>query len=618
MRILYDSKKTEYKNPFGVLRENEKCKICIKIPSSCHTRRVWLCLANDCLDELERIELSFKSAADGYDTYAGDICLEQCGLYFYHFYISTEGGDFELYREGDGTNIGAGELWQVSCIAADFTVSQSFCGKVMYQIFPDRFFRSRVLPSEGKLEPYWVHDDTGDTPCYLPDEHGEILNCDFYGGNLEGICQKLDYIKSLGTSVIYLNPIFKAYSNHRYDTCDYKCIDPMLGTEADFVRLCNEAHKRGIKIILDGVFSHTGSNSIYFDKNRIFGSGAYSCDDSPYKNWFSFGETKDNYDSWWGIKTLPCVNELCEDYIDYIIESDDSVIAHWLKLGADGFRLDVADELPDEFIKKLRAKVKEIKSESYVVGEVWEDASNKISYSVRRKYFTASELDSVMNYVFKNAIISYCTHSLDAKGFANEIMTVVENYPAPSVHSLMNSLSTHDTERIITCLAPTPEGLSRSEMAQYKLSREQRSEALARLYVAALLQFTLPGNACIYYGDEIGMEGFGDPFNRAYFQWHNSQCSLKGFFEALGALKNEHTPLQLGSIHFVRTDDVMVFEREHKNEKIRIIINNSYDEYECDVKKSFLSHNVSLRGQKLYIQNGGFNVEKISKRSNHA
>lgn len=611
MRILYDSKKTEYKTPFGVLRENEACKISIKIPSSCRTLRVWLCLANDGSGEEERFELSFKTAADGYDTYGGEFCIKSRGLYFYHFFISTEGSDFELYRDGDGTNIGAGALWQLSCIAADFTVPQSFCGKVMYQIFPDRFFHSQVLSADGKLGPYWVHDSTSDIPHYLSDEHGEILNCDFYGGNLDGIIQKLDYIKSLGTSVIYLNPIFKAYSNHRYDTCDYKCIDPMLGTEADFVRLCSEAHKRDIKIILDGVFSHTGSNSIYFDKERIFGGGAYSCDDSQYKNWFSFGESKDSYDSWWGIKTLPCVNELCDDYLDYIIEADDSVVAHWLRLGADGFRLDVADELPDEFIKRLRAKVKAIKSESYVVGEVWEDASNKISYGVRRQYFTASELDSVMNYVFKNAIISYCTHSLDAKGFADAIMTVVENYPAPSVHSLMNSLSTHDTARILTCLADTPKGLSKSEMAEFKLSDEQKAKALGSLYVAALLQFALPGNACIYYGDEIGMEGFGDPFNRAYFQWHKSQCSLKGFFEALGALKNEHIALQLGSIHFVRTDDVLIFEREHKDEKLRVIINNSHHEYECNAKNSLMSHNVSMRGQKLYVQKGGFNVESI-------
>ena len=605
------AKKLNTKNPLVCCAKNEKCQINIKIPSSCLTHKVWLCLANDLTGEEERFELKFKTAADGYDTYGGKICIKSCGLYFYHFYISTEESDFELYRDGDGTNIAAGELWQISCIDSGFTVPKSFCGKVMYQIFPDRFYRSQVLSAEGKLQPYWVHGDTNETPHYLPDEHGEILNCDFFGGNLDGIIRKLDYIKSLGTSVIYLNPIFKAYSNHRYDTCDYKCIDPLLGTEADFVRLCNEAHKRDIKIILDGVFSHTGSNSIYFDKERIFGGGAYSCDDSQFKNWFSFGESKDDYDSWWGIKTLPCVNELCDDYINYIIEDDDSVVAHWLKLGADGFRLDVADELPDEFIKRLRARVKQIKSDSYVVGEVWEDASNKISYGVRRQYFTASELDSVMNYVFKNAIISYCTHYLDAKGFADEIMTVVENYPAPSVHSLMNSLSTHDTARIITCLADTTPGLSKSEMADFTLSDEQKSTALGRLYVAALLQFTLPGNACIYYGDEVGMEGFGDPFNRACFQWSKADCSLKGFFEELGKLKNAHTSLQLGDIHFVRTDDVLIFEREHKNEKIRIIINNSHNEYECNAKKSLISHNVSMRGQKLYVQKGGFNVETI-------
>ena len=608
MRILFDSKKIEYKKPFGVLKAGEKCTLTIKIPSSCLTRRVFVCLENDHTKEIVQAELKFLSKDDCYDSFSGEFSLNECGLYFYHFSISTEGSDFELFKEGNTTNIGIGEKWQLSCISPDFSVPESFQGKVMYQIFPDRFYRENVRCADGKLTPYWIHENTNDIPHYLPDEKGEVLNCDFFGGNLDGITKKLDYIKSLGTSIIYLNPIFKAYSNHRYDTCDYKTIDPLLGDESDFVHLCNEAHKRNIKIILDGVFSHTGSNSIYFDKNCIFGNGAYSCDCSPFKSWFNFGDSKNSYDSWWGIATLPCVNELSPDYMNYIINDDDSVIAHWLRLGADGFRLDVADELPDEFIQKLRARVKEIKPESFVVGEVWEDASNKISYSVRRKYFTASELDSVMNYVFKNAIIAFATGKMNASDFACEVMTIVENYPSQSLHSLMNSLSTHDTARILTCLADVPSDLSRDEMSHFVLSPEMRAKALSKLYVAALLQYTLPGTACIYYGDEIGMEGFGDPFNRGYFKWESADEGLFGFFAALGKLKNELTALQIGDICFERTDDVLIFERKHKGEIVTVVINKSLCEYEIFRTDALISHNVSIRDKKMYVQNGGFAV----------
>lgn len=210
-----------------------------------------------------------------------------------------------------------------------------------------------------------------------------MLNNDFFGGNFQGITEKLPHIASLGATVLYLNPISKAFSSHRYDTGDYKTPDPMLGTEEDFATLCQEARKLGIHVILDGVFSHTGSNSLYFDRYRAFGGhGAYADPQSPYRSWYQFYHYPDSYHCWWNFDTLPCVNKMDPTYLDYVIDGPDSVVAHWLRLGADGFRLDVVDELPDAFVLRLKRRIREIKPDALLIGEVWEDASNKIAYDL--------------------------------------------------------------------------------------------------------------------------------------------------------------------------------------------------------------------------------------------
>lgn len=607
MRILYDSKKSEYKSVFGALREDEKCTISIKIPISCKTETVCIAFENENTGEKHSLDMSLISEEDGYDIYSTDFSLETKGLYFYHFHIVTEGSEFNLFRYGyDDTNIEEGQRWQITCYEKDFSVSDSFKGKVMYQIFPDRFYHEEIENATDKLLPYHLHTSNCETPEYEMNEAGKVLNCDFFGGNLKGIIKKLDYIKSLGVSMIYLNPIFKAYSNHRYDTCDYKKIDPLLGDEKDFENLCTLAHKKGIKIILDGVFSHTGSNSIYFDKEGIFGGGAYSDPQSPYAHWYSFGKSRDDYTSWWGIDTLPCVNEMSQSFIDYIIQSPDSVVAHWMKKGADGFRLDVADELPDEFIKLLRNRIKSIKDDSFTLGEVWEDASNKISYGVRRKYFSFGELDSVMNYVFKNAIIDYVTQRTDGKAFEREVMTIAENYPVDCLLSLMNSLSTHDTSRILTRLSDADEAMTKKEKSTFKMDDSMRAKARDRLYIAALLQYVLPGTACIYYGDEIGMEGFGDPFCRGYFTWDEIDGGILSFFREMGKIKNSCLPLQKGGISFVSSEPVMIIEREFEGKKNVAVINMSQKEYEIESKAFLISHKISTRRDATYIQPGGF------------
>jgi len=571
MRILFDSKDPVYKKPFGVLRQEEDCFIAIHIPAECRTRSVQLQLFREDGGNYAAFFLLRTNTQGDYEIWDCQFSVSEAGLYFYRFYITTEDGEFPLYRQDyNMTNMCNGDMWQLSCIPKDFHAPQNFAGNVMYQIFPDRFFKWGECDLKGKLEPYHLHKDTREMPEFLPNEKGEVLNCDFFGGNLKGISKKLGYLKKLGVSVIYLNPIFKAYSNHRYDTADYKKIDEMLGTERDFADLCKKAHLFGIKIILDGVFSHTGSNSVYFNS-------AISNPASPYREWYDFQNYPNVYTSWWGINTLPCVKEMNESYREFIIGGEDSVIAHWLRLGADGFRLDVADELPDAFIKELRTRMKEIKSDSLLIGEVWEDASNKSSYGVRRRYFTGGELDSVMNYPFRSAIIDFVCRKDDGNAFKNTVMTIAENYPKQVLGCLMNSLSTHDTPRILSVLSGVTPPESKSERAVFRLSDEERKRAEERLKCAAFLQFILPGMPCIYYGDEIGTEGFEDPFCRTFFDWEKAKSSMLGkFYKKLASVRNKSNCLKHGNISVeCEGAGVLRIERKLGNKCARAYINCS-------------------------------------------
>lgn len=604
MRILYDSKNSIFKTPYGCLKEGEECTINIHIPQSCLTKRVFLCLEEQ---KEMKIELFKSHLENDYDIFSGNFCLDESGLYFYYFYIETENSNFNLYKYGySDTNIEEGDKWQLSCVPKDFSVNDEFKGRVMYQIFPDRFFKSGDCDLSEKLTPYTIHSNTKDLPDYLPNQDGEILNNDFFGGNLKGIKEKLPYLKEFGVGILYINPIFKAFSNHRYDTCDYKTIDPMLGTEEDFKLLCDEAHKAGIKILLDGVFSHTGSDSIYFDEKNRFGTGAKHNENSPFRSWFTFKENGE-YDSWWGIKTLPCVNELSEDFINYIIKDDDSVIKHWLNLGADGFRLDVADELPDEFIRILHREVHCIKPDGLVLGEVWEDASNKIAYDVRRRYFADAELDSVMNYPFRDAIIEFVLGKISSVEFSRKIFTICENYPKEVTDALMNSLSTHDTPRIMNILSETPTTINRYEAAEYIISTEEKLRAEKRIYVAVMLQFFLPGNACIYYGDEIGTWGFGDPFNRGYFDWTNTDNSINRFYKAMSNIKNQYSVFKKGTINFTPSEDgILIMERIDNGKSVSAIVNISDTPFKTEKKSFILSHNISSSDEDVYIEPYGF------------
>ena len=547
MPIPFDSQKIYYRSPFGAVEENTSVHFRVLLPRGVHSRTVELCVKYDYDYNWEYHRLIWCGTFDkDTEIWECDFAPARVGLYWYFFKLNapeatkylTPSDPYKISEIQDSP----GRSWQLTCYKKGFETPKWPVGGVMYQIFPDRF---NFSGEEKKLKrtDFTRNKDWYALPQWAPNENGEITNSDFFMGDLKGITQKLDYLEQLGVTCIYLNPIGEAYSNHRYDTGDYSHIDPILGTEEDFVELCEQAKKRGIHVINDGVFSHTGSDSVYFNRSGRYGDGgAYRDKESPYFSWYKFNEWPDNYHSWWGFYTLPEVIETDPAFNEYI-NGKDGIIRKYMRLGNSGWRLDVADELPDEFMENLRKSVKEENPEAFIVGEVWEDASNKESYGARRKFLLGDQLDSVMNYVFRGAIINFC-RGQDARYTMSQIMSVIENYPRPVLRVLMNSLSTHDTERILTMLVGEPlNGRDRAWQAHTKLSPGQLEHGIKLLKVASAMQYTLPGFPCVYYGDEAGMEGYRDPFNRCCYPWGKENKELIEWHKKLGALREECSAL---------------------------------------------------------------------------
>ena len=497
------------------------------------------------------------------------------GLYFYCFCID----DGRYISLGDNYNsILSREknYYQLTVFAKNFEVPSWIYGGIIYQIFPDRF---NISSHKSIDTDRFLHKNLSDTPFFLPNENGKVLNNDFYGGNIQGVIEKLPYISSLGVSVIYLNPIFKAYSNHRYDTGDYMQIDPLLGDLDDFKQLITQANDYGIKIVLDGVFNHTGDDSLYFNKYARYDSiGAYQDENSPYRNWFNFKNYPNDYESWWGITTLPATNKNNQEFLDFIT-GENGVIESYSKLGIGGWRLDVVDELPSHFVKRIRSAVKKVNPSAIVIGEVWEDASNKISYGVRREYFCGNELDSVMNYPLKNAIIEYVITS-NEKTLIKVIKEQIDHYPSKCLHALMNMLSTHDTYRIISALSGVQVGdLSKLEQSKITLDKTQYENAVKKVKLATVLQYTLMGVPSIYYGDEIGMQGFTDPLNRKFFDYKNVDEKLLSWYTILGKIRKEFSCFNQGDFAEIYSKNgVLVFKRFDEESEVLVAVNASNKE----------------------------------------
>ena len=482
-------------------------------------------------------------------------------LVWYWFRLFREdGSSILLDRSGyhGGENV---QSWQLTVYEESSTPAWFGCG-VVYQIFPDRFCRLELPDPAGMVGSRTIHENWSNLPDWRPDAQGEVRNCDFFGGSLQGILSKLDDLADFGVTVLYLNPVFESASNHRYNTADYRAIDPMLGTEDDFHHLCQEAKRRGIRVILDGVFNHTGSQSRYFNADGFYSdTGAAQSPDSPYYHWYSFHPWPADYDAWWGIRTLPAVREDAPDYRDFIIRGQDSVVRHWLRAGASGWRLDVADELPDDFIGEIRTAMEETAPDSFLLGEVWEDATTKIAYSMRRRYLLGRELHGVMNYPFRTALIAYLLGG-DADEFRETLESLRENYPPHAFYSLMNFLSTHDTPRILTVLGADHVPGSKEERAVFRLSPARRQLGLKRLRLAALVLFTFPGAPTVYYGDELGMEGMADPWNRAPMVWDKGDKAMRRALKKLLQARQAKPMLQTGFLAVDAPDaDTLIVRR---------------------------------------------------------
>lgn len=587
--VIYDSWKKEFKSTFGALRRDAECRFSIKIPKN---------LVLDFPPVMVVFRTGFKErfvnmtkvGEDGdYSVYSVIFAAKYAGVHYYYFSYFANGTRYYIKKKDChyGT-LSDGELFQLTVYSKRYESPDFLKGGVMYQIFPDRFCKSgkehKDVPS-GRI----LREDWGGTPYYKPDESGHVWNNDYFGGDLEGIRSKLGYLSDLGVTCIYLNPIFESHENHRYNTANYMKVDPLLGTNEDFKLLCEDAEKYGISVILDGVFSHTGADSIYFNKfGRYDTVGAYNSKDSEYFDWYTFYNYPDEYEAWWGIDTLPNVVETNENYTKYIC-GENGVLDYWISLGAAGFRLDVADELPDQFLETLYAGVKRNGNDKIVIGEVWEDASNKESYGVKRRYLLGNQLDSVMNYPFRQAIIDYIMGG-SPRNFEHLIMTILENYPKPISDVLMNFVSTHDIERAINRFGgDNCDGQSKEWMSERYLTDEQYNKGKNMLKTAMALMFFVVGVPSIYYGDEAGLQGYKDPFNRRCYPWGNEDKELIAYTKELSAVRKSSKAFADGLMRFVcKEKDYVGFSRTSDDETMLVFVNRSENECIVDSFPSFV------------------------------
>lgn len=512
----------------------------IQVPRSLACSQSFLCVRYDSQTQ-EDFSSMFWCGMEGddYEWWECHFIPSQPGLYWYRFELATNRGRLPLLKikGGRGAIALGGSSFQLTVYEPDFKTPDWLKGGILYQIFPDRFYKGKL----GRPCPYprRVHSTWQEEVDWKPREDGEYYNDDYYGGNLQGVADKLPYLHSLGVTAIYLNPVFESHSNHRYDTADYEKIDPLLGSEGDLARLCAAAEKYGISIILDGVFSHTGDDSVYFNRyGRYSGLGAYQSPQSPYSSWYTFTRFPEQYDCWWGFQTLPEVKETDGHFMHFICGKN-GVCSKWLKAGVKGWRLDVADELPDAFLEAFYRRVKETDPQAIVLGEVWEDASNKESYQKRRSYLLGRQMDSVMNYPFRDAVLGFVTGSSGME-MMERVMTILENYPKPAIDLLMNHIGTHDTERALTVLAGEPAaGRGRDWQAGQHLSPEAARRGVALLKLASCIQYFLPGVPSLYYGDEAQMEGYRDPFNRRTYPWGGENRDLIKWYQTLGTIRRK-------------------------------------------------------------------------------
>jgi len=572
VKIPFDPSKSWHKSINGAVAAGNSLWLRVVLPRDFGVTACRLIISEDGKKDVYT-DMTWDNTDGIEEWWQTEIHLSEPKLLFYRFQYENSWGKTDI-GPAKGSLLGeicSKEKWQLTVYSPDFSTPDWIKGGIIYQIFPNRFCFSgeikKNIPADRVLR-----DDWGGLPAYRPDKNGIIRNNDYFCGDFKGIIEKLPYIASLGVNCIYLNPICEAHSNHRYDTADYMKTDVLLGSNEDFSLLCKKAEEFGIYVIIDGVYSHTGADSIYFNKyNRYDSVGAYNDVSSPYLSWYNFGKTKDEYDSWWGIDTLPETNENDHSFSEFIT-GENGVIDFWLKLGAKGIRLDVADELPDEFLDKVRIAVKRNGSDKYLLGEVWEDASNKISHGGRRRFLQGNQLDSVMNYPFRKAITDFLLNS-NAESFMHSVFLITQNYPENALHCMMNHLGTHDTERILSLLSGVScEGKSRETQAQISISEDSLKKGIRLLKLAMVMNFTLPGVPSIYYGDEAGLTGCKDPFNRKCYPWGNENAEILDFTRELAQLRRNYKVLKDGGFYPISATLGCVAYLRYKEGKKRIFV----------------------------------------------
>ncbi len=569
MTVLHDSRNILFRTPAGARPAGETVTLRLRAPADVRaTLRVWW------HDREQRFRMKPSKAEPGLFEHAL-VLPKTPGLLWYYFIIESK-DETRFYGNAEDGLGGEGQLWdheppsfQITVYDPAFAPPDWMKNGIMYQIMPDRFNAEEIIrPDHGTL-----HENWDDIPLLPPTDRPKYDNSavDFFGGNLKGIEAKLDYLHELGVTVLYLNPIFRAHSNHKYDTGDYETIDPSFGTQADFESLCASAKDRGIRVMLDGVFSHTGNDSRYFNRFGTYDSvGAYQSPDSPYASWYTFRRWPDDYDCWWGHQTLPNVNELDPGYMKYILTGRDAIVKRWLRRGASGWRLDVADELPMPFLRTLRKSVKAADPEAAVLGEVWEDASNKIAYEELRCYCAGDTLDSVMNYPLREGLIDFMTGGIDAFALKRRLDALFENYPAPFAYALMNLVGSHDKARVLNRLCgAAPE--NRPEGARRFKKLTQRQYALGRRRFLKLWAFVcaLPGMPCLYYGDEAGVQGGDDPFCRCTYPWGREDTALLHKIARINQARLASETARLGDMTLAAPDaDTIQVIRRYQGETL--------------------------------------------------
>lgn len=512
---------------------------------------------------------------DKYVHYSFVCKFSEIGFFWYHFELDY-GRHYEHLVRSDSLDVissPADSDYLQLVIGGESKTDNAFHKGIIYHIFVDRFNRSgTVKPRKGlNLVEDW------NTPVGLEyNERGERVNNNCYGGNFQGIIEKLPYLKSFNVSTIYLSPIFEANSSHKYDVADYSKIDSMFGSGEDFLELISASNKCGIKIIIDGVFNHTGSDSVYFNKDARYKTvGAFQSKNSKYYSWYHFDNYPDNYMCWWGIKTLP---ETREDsgFFDYIAGKN-GIVEKYMAMGVAGMRLDVVDELSNDFMHAICESARRIAPKSFMVGEVWEDASTKIAYDERKKYFLGGNLDSVTNYPMKNAILEYIKYG-DEHNFVNITNLILDQYPRGVRNNLMNILDTHDTMRAITFLGKDNNGEYDSN-GEYRLSSDEKDRGVKLLKLASIMQYTIMGVPTVFYGDEAGIEGTKDPYCRAPYPWGKENIELIEWYRRLGGLRNNKV-LHDGDMNIrYALDGVIIYERVKGDNKVIVAINRGSEDF---------------------------------------